>query len=68
MLSHRRSSPLSVIARAHRVVSFPECGTRLRRASREKPLTVGRVTVAWRVHSTRRPLASVVDLGPTSCA
>ena len=24
MLSHRRSSPLSVIARAHRVVSFPE--------------------------------------------
>lgn len=24
MLSHRRSSPLSVIARAHRVVSFPQ--------------------------------------------
>ena len=32
-------------------------GTRLRRASRKKPLTVGHVTVDWRVHSTRRPLA-----------
>src|SRR5713101_6096323 len=33
----------------------------------KQPLTVGHVTLAWRVHSTRRSLASVVDLGPTSC-
>jgi hypothetical protein len=65
MLSHRRSSSLSVAS--YQVMSFPNVqhtaspyitGKSLRRSDGSR--------LPGEAHSTRRPLASVVDLGPTS--